>query len=67
MKYIVKAYSESSDEVCEMYESNAYSHAKGWLVGYLRDGMGGWDQFCIFNSDDEPCAMFEKEYGWTHY
>ena len=67
MQYTVKAYSEASDEVCEMYSANTYSDAKWWLSGYLRDGMGGWDEFIILNSDDEPCAMFDADHGWTHY
>ena len=65
MEYQVLAYAEACDPEV-MYEAYSYKIAKDWLVGYVRDGLGGWEEFLIQNSDGEPQSSFD-EYGWTHY
>jgi hypothetical protein len=65
MKYQVLAYAETCGAET-LYETDDYNTAKGWLVGYIRDGFGGWEEFLIQNSDGEPQSAFD-DYGWTHY
>ena len=65
MKYQVLGYAETCGSET-LYETDDYNAAKSWLVGYMRDGMSGWDEFLIQNSDGEPQSAFD-DYGWTHY
>lgn len=65
MKYQVMAWADECGAQV-MYETDDYGSAKGWLVGYVRDGFGGWEEFLIQNRDGEPQASYDA-YGWTHY
>ena len=65
MKYQVLAYAETCGTEM-LYEADDYNTAKGWMVRYIRDSFGGWDELLIQNSDGEQQSSFD-EYGWTHY